>query len=142
MVRVPIDPSVTDDVGLTIVGESIQKLKQKNREVFLPLSHPPGEARVDYGFADICLNGEQPKVALFVMTLPYSDAIFVQAFPRECTESFLEVHKRAFKYFGGVPTRISYDNSKIATIFRGISFYQNQWAKWSTLTCALRVRSK
>lgn len=60
------------------------------------------------------LNGELTKVALFVMTLPYSDAIFIQAFPRECTESFLEGHVRAFEFLGGVPTRISYDNSKIA----------------------------
>ena len=48
------------------------------------------------------------------MTLPYSDAIFVCAFPRECTEAFLEGHVRAFAFFGGVPRRISYDNSKIA----------------------------
>src|SRR6478609_3892742 len=53
-------------------------------------------------------------VALFVMTLPYSDAIFVCAFPRECTEAFLEGHVRAFAFFGGVPRRISYDNSRIA----------------------------
>jgi hypothetical protein len=38
----------------------------------------------------------------------------MQAFPRECTESFQEGHKRAFEFFGGVPTRISYDNLKIA----------------------------
>ena len=82
--------------------------------MFLPLSHRPGEAQVDYGFADVWLSGELTKVALFVMTLPYSDALFIQAFPRECTESFLEGHKRAFEFFGGVPTRISYDNSKIA----------------------------
>ena len=37
------------------------------------------------------------------MTLPYSDAIFVCAFPRECTEAFLEGHVRAFAFFGGVP---------------------------------------
>ena len=50
------------------------------------------------------------------MTLPYSGAIFVQAFPRECTETFLEGHRRAFEFFGGVPARISYDNSAIAVI--------------------------
>jgi len=92
--------------------------------VFLPLAHPPGEAQVDFGFADVWLDGELTKVALFVMTLPYSDAIFMQAFPRECTEAFLEGHVRAFEHFSGVrhpgrtangvPTRISYDNSKIA----------------------------
>jgi len=102
------------DGGETIVKNAIRGLRQQNREVFLPLSHPPGEAQVDFGYADVWLNGELTKVALFVMTLPYSDAIYFQAFPRECTEAFLEGHVRAFAFFGGVPTRISYDNSKIA----------------------------
>jgi hypothetical protein len=35
-------------------------------------------------------------------------------YPRECTETFLDGHRRAFEFFGGVPRRISYDNSKIA----------------------------
>ena len=100
--------------GETIVKDAVRAWKQHHREVFLPLSHPPGEAQVDFGFADVWLAGELTKVALFVMTLPYSDAIFIQAFPRECTEAFLEGHRRAFDFFGSVPTRISYDNSKIA----------------------------
>jgi transposase len=100
--------------GETVVKDAVRAWKQHHREVFLPLSHPPGEAQVDFGFADVWLSGELTKVALFVMTLPYSDAIFIQAFPRECTEAFLEGHRRAFEFFGGVPTRISYDNSKIA----------------------------
>ena len=36
------------------------------------------------------------------------------AFPAETTEAFLEGHVRAFAYFGAVPTRILYDNTKIA----------------------------
>lgn len=102
------------DGGETVIKVAVRAWKQHHREVFLPLSHPPGEAQVDFGFADVWLAGELTKVALFVMTLPYSDAIFIQAFPRECTEAFLEGHRRAFEFFGGVPTRISYDNSKIA----------------------------
>lgn len=100
--------------GETIVKDAVRAWKQSHQEVFLPLVHPPGEAQVDFGFAYVDLAGERVQVALFVMTLPYSDAIFVQAFPRECTEVFLEGHKRAFAFFGGVPRRISYDNSKIA----------------------------
>ena len=46
--------------------------------------------------------------------LPHSDDCFVAAFPAETTEAFLEGHVRAFAYFGGVPTRILYDNTKIA----------------------------
>jgi hypothetical protein len=44
----------------------------------------------------------------------YSDAVFCCVYPRECTETFLDGHGRALAFFGGVPKRISYDNSKIA----------------------------
>jgi hypothetical protein len=48
------------------------------------------------------------------MSMVHSDAMFVMAFPRECTEAFLEAHVRAFDFFGCVPQRISYDNTRIA----------------------------
>jgi transposase len=102
--------------GHTVVKDAVRAWKQSRQEVFLPLSHPPGEAQVDFGEATIRLAGQEIKVALFVMTLPYSGAIFIQVFPRECTETFLEGHRRAFEFFGGVPKRISYDNSAIAVI--------------------------
>ncbi len=102
--------------GETVVKDAVRAWKQSGQEVFLPLSHPPGEAQVDFGEATIKLDGIETKAALFVMTLPYSGAIFVQAFPRECTETFQEGHRQAFEYFGGVPKRISYDNSAIAVI--------------------------
>src|SRR5262245_63098473 len=100
--------------GLTVVKAAVAAWRLRSSEVFIPLAHPPGEAQVDFGQAEIVLDGQTTTVALFVMTLPYSDAIFVCAFPRECTEAFLEGHIRAFAFFGGVPRRISYDNSKIA----------------------------
>ena len=96
------------------VKEAVRAWRNGQREVFLPLTHPPGEAQVDFGFAEVELAGEFTQVALFVITLPYSDAVFVQAFARECTESFQEGHQRAFAFFGGVPRRISYDNSRVA----------------------------
>ncbi len=80
----------------------------------MPLAHPAGEAQVDFGEAVVRLQGKETKVAYFVMSLPFSDAFFCQVFPRECTETFQEGHCRAFQFFGGVPTRISYDNSRLA----------------------------
>ena len=102
--------------GYTIVKDAVRDWKQSHQEAFLPLTHRPGEAQVDFGFAQVRFRGqsEPTKVAVFVMTLPYSGAIFCQVFQRECTEVFLEGHRRAFEFFGGVPHRISYDNSKIA----------------------------
>ena len=89
--------------GYTIVKDAVRDWKQGHREVFLPLSHPAGEAQVDFGEATIKLDGVETKVALFVMTLPYSGAIFIQGFPRECTETFLEGHRQAFEYLRRCP---------------------------------------
>jgi len=104
------------DGGITIVKEAVRDWKHGQAEVFVPLSHRPGTAQADFGEVTVILNGETIKAAFFVITLPYSDAIFCQVFPKECTETFQEGHRRAFEFFGGVPHRISYDNSKIAVL--------------------------
>ena len=100
--------------GYTVVKEIVAEIKAMKREVFVPLSHRPGEAQVDFGHALVNVNGTLKKCPFFVMSLPYSDAFHVQVFERECTESFWEGHVRAFRFFGAVPTRISYDNSRVA----------------------------
>lgn len=100
--------------GYTVVKDAVRELTQKNQEVFVPLVHRPGEAQVDFGHALAKVNGRLRKVAFFVMALPYSDASFVMAFERECMETFWEGHVRAFEFFGGVPKRITYDNTKVA----------------------------
>jgi transposase len=99
--------------GYTAVKEAVRDLKRVRREVFVPLSHPPGEAQVDFGYALANVAGRLRKLAFFVMALPHSDALFVQAFERECTETFWEGHVRAVDFFGGVPHRITYDNSRV-----------------------------
>jgi len=100
--------------GYTVVKAAVRALTQRSQEVFVPLVHPPGEAQMDFGHALVKMNGVLRKVAFLVMALPYSDAVFVQAFERECTETFWEGHVQAFGFFGGVPRRITYDNTKVA----------------------------
>src|SRR5271170_2862449 len=100
--------------GYTIVKDTVRELTAHRQEVFVPLIHRPGEAQVDFGEALVNLNGKLRKVHFFVMALPHSDASFVMAFERECTETFWEGHVQAFEFFGGVAKRISYDNTKIA----------------------------
>ena len=79
----------------------------------MPLIHRPGEAQVDFGYALAKVSGVMRKLGFFVMVLPYSDAFFIMAFERECMERNWKGHAQAFKTFGGVPNRISYDNSKV-----------------------------
>ena len=50
--------------GYTVVKEAVREMEQKNREVFVPLAHPPGEAQVDFGYALAKVNGRLRKVCL------------------------------------------------------------------------------
>jgi transposase len=97
----------------TQVREKVAQLRRIRGEVFIPLRHDPGTAQVDVGEALVSQGGQLRKVHFFVMVLPYSDAIYVQAFWHARTEMFWEFHRRAFEYLEGVPRRISYDNDKV-----------------------------
>ena len=99
----------------TQVKEAVSRIKRHSREVFMPLIHRPGEAQADFGEALAKVSGVLRKVHFLVMALPYSDAFFVVVFERECTETWWEGHVRAFEFFGGVPERITYDNSRVLT---------------------------
>jgi transposase len=100
--------------GPSVVGDAVRAWRQRNAQVFVPIEHGPEEAQADFGHADLVVAGQPVKAAFFVMTLPVSNALFCCLFPRECAESFLEGHVRAFAFFGGVPRRITYDNTRIA----------------------------
>jgi transposase len=100
----------------SIVRDAVRLAKHKQAEAFVPLLHPPGEAQCDFGRAEVVVAGVRHKAALFVLTLTHSTARFGCLFPRECTETFQSGHARAFAFFGGVPARITYDNSKIAVV--------------------------
>ena len=100
--------------GYTIVKDYVRGEQLRSREMFVPLTHAPGEAQADFGEALVVIAGVEQKAHYLAMDLPHSDDCFVAAFPAETTEAFLEGHVRAFAYFGGVPTRILYDNTKIA----------------------------
>jgi transposase len=100
--------------GYTIVKDYVRSAELHGREMFIPLTHAPGEAQVDFGEALVMISGVEQKAHYLAMDLPHSDDCFVVAFPAETTEAFLEGHVRAFAYFDGVPTRILYDNTKIA----------------------------
>jgi len=100
--------------GYTIVKDYVRSAMLRSQEMFVPLTHPPGEAQADFGEAVVVIAGVEQKAHYLAMDLPHSDDCFVMAFPAETTEAFLEGHVRAFAYFGAVPTRILYDNTKIA----------------------------
>ena len=100
--------------GITIVKDYIFTAKQRQREMFIPLTHPPGHAQADFGEALAVIGGVEQKIHFLVMDLPHSDACFLKAYPAETTEAFCDAHVAAFAFFGGVPVSILYDNTRIA----------------------------
>ena len=100
--------------GETIVREYVAAQKRRTREVFVPLSHRPGHAQVDFGEADAIIDGQQVRHHYFCMDLPHSDAPFFKTYPGEVAEAFCDGHVEAFAFFGGVPQSILYDNTKLA----------------------------
>ena len=79
--------------------------------VFLPLSFEAGrDAPVDWGEAEVIVQGVCVTVELFVMRRCYSRRTFVMAFASQKQEAFFQGHVAAFHHFGGVPWRLTYDN--------------------------------
>jgi len=100
--------------GYTIVKDYVRDKNLRCREMFVPLSHPPGHGQVDFGEALAVIGGIEIKVRYFCMDLPQSDDLFVKAYPAETMESFCDGHNAAFSYFDGVPLSLLYDNTKLA----------------------------
>lgn len=100
--------------GYSTVKAYVQARTIRCQEMFVPLVHDPGHAQVDFGEAFVVIAGVEQKGHFLAMDLPHSDAPFVMIFPMETTEAFCLGHVEAFRFFGGVPRSILYDNTSIA----------------------------
>lgn len=118
---VRIHERLVDEHGFTGSRRAVSDLVKNLRremippEVFVPIEHPPGaEVQIDWGQAEIILNGELTKVMLFCARLAHSKATFARAYLREDQPSFLDAHVHLVDYLGGVPKIFAYDNLKSA----------------------------
>ena len=102
------------DGRYTIVKDYVGERRCQSREMFVPLSHPPGHAQCDFGEALAIIGGVERKAHCFVPDLPQSDGCFVKAYPAETTEAFPDGHVSALAFLGGVPQSILYDNTRLA----------------------------
>jgi len=103
------------DVGVTTVRTYLRRKRRAEAEVYIPLVHRPGEeAQVDFFDVTVDVADVRRSVALFQMSLPYSDWDFAWLYEWEDLPSFLDGHVRAFDQLGGVPWRLVYDNLRLA----------------------------
>lgn len=120
--------------GTTILREYLADLRGLHREAFVRYETAPGEeAQVDWGYYGVLnFNGHLPmlrseqarKIYFFVMVLSYSRKIYVEFTASQSLDIFLQCHLNAFKYFGGVPRNILYDNLKSVVISRYVNHIQ------------------
>jgi transposase len=107
--------------GYTIVKDCVRQKKIRLREVYFPLEQRRGTSQIDFGKAQIIISGKEQTAHLFCMVLPYSDAVFVRAYPTEALEALQDGHNAAYAFFGGVPPKALYDNTSLAVkaVFKG-----------------------
>lgn len=95
----------------------VAKLKEDldlQKEGFLPLEHPAGEAQVDFGSATFIENGIKFEGNYLNISFPYSNGGYTQLFKSENQECLLEGLKAIFEHMEGVPTAIWFDNMSTA----------------------------
>jgi len=107
--------------GLTQLILYVQPYRPQHEEVAVMRfeSEPGQQAQVDWGsFGEIDYEGRQRKLYVFVMTLGWSRAMYIEFTVSGTTDWFIRCHQHAFEYFGGVPREVLHDNLKNAVISR------------------------
>lgn len=105
----------------TILKEYVKPFRrQRQPDVTVRFETRPGEqAQVDFGrFRMQLLDGSTRLVWAFVMVLSWSRAIYVEFVQRADVTTFIRCHLNAFHWFGGIPQRCLYDNTKVVVLDR------------------------
>ena len=78
---------------------------------------PGAQAQVDWGNPGyVGADGKKHRIWVFVLTMGWSRACYVELVRKADTAAFIQCHVNAFEYLGGVPRRCLYDNAKVATL--------------------------
>lgn len=88
--------------------------EQKERLAYIRFETAPGlQAQFDWGDFQIEeADGRVTTIHAFILLLGYSRALYVEFVERCTLQVFMDCHARAFRYFGGIPTEVLYDNMK------------------------------
>jgi transposase len=107
----------------SIVKEYVRsKKKDMDEKATVRFETTPGlQAQVDWAFFEdhtISEDGQDKKLYCFLMVLGYSRMRFIEFVTDMTTNTLIRCHQNAFRYFGGYPDEILYDNMKQVVIKR------------------------
>ena len=98
------------------------KKEQLNEQATVRFETMPGlQGQVDWAFFEkykVREGGEEKKLYCFLMILGYSRMRYIEFVTDMTTETLIRCHLGAFRYFGGYPDEILYDNMKQVVIKR------------------------
>ena len=112
------------DVSERAIRDLVALLKVElgqNSMASLPLLHPAGEAQVDFGQTHFFERGISYVGYHLALTMPHSDAKFVQLFKGQTFECLAQGLMNIFNHIGFVPTIIRFDN--MSTAVKAIKAY-------------------
>lgn len=106
--------------GVSRLKEFVATIRVKPPEAFFRIETLPGEeAQVDWAnCGTIRVGNATRKLSAFVMVMSYSRMLYAEFTLSQCLEDFLQAHVRAFRFFGGIPLKLLYDNLKAVCLTR------------------------
>jgi transposase len=111
------------DGKYSIVKEYVRgKKKDFDEKATVRFETIPGlQAQMDWGFFEdhqVVEDGKTKKLYCFLMILGYSRMRYIEFVTDMSTNTLIRCHQNAFRYWGGYPEEILYDNMKQVVIKR------------------------
>ena len=114
----------------SILTDYLRKIRPKKPQLAVPRyeTEPGEQAQADWGtLCRVEIDGKMRNVYVFVMILGYSRTVYAEITTSQSELVFLQCHIHAFNYFGGIPERILYDNTKTVIIKKSFDYEKNVW---------------
>ncbi|RLD03270.1 MAG: IS21 family transposase [Chloroflexi bacterium] len=104
--------------GLSLVRQTVAQLRPSTKRAYQTQHFEPGEsAQVDWGTWEyLDVTGGRRRISFFSMVLCHSRLLYVEFFLGTAMEFWLQAHRHAMEYFGGVPGKVVVDNCKTAVL--------------------------
>ncbi|MFC5932049.1 IS21 family transposase [Cryobacterium melibiosiphilum] len=96
------------------VQRFVRKWNDQHRQAgegFTELVWPAGTAQVDFGQAEAIIAGIRQILHIFVVTFPFSNMRFVQAYRGETAECVCHGLRTVFDHIGAAPRHLVFDNA-------------------------------
>jgi len=123
-IKEKIEELYNADISYPTVQKYVKTEKKKlNNKATVRFETMPGvQGQVDWGFFEnyhvYDEYGKEHKLYCFLMILGYSRMRYIEFVTDMSTTTLIRCHINAFKYFGGYPEEIVYDNMKQVVIKR------------------------